>query len=90
MKTLELMQATASLADYARELKKEPVILTLGGKPYAALVSIQNTDWETVSLSSNPQFVGLIERSRARQKAEGSISSAEMRRRLGLETARST
>jgi hypothetical protein len=40
---------------------------------------------EMVALSTNPQFMALIERSRARHRAEGGISSEEMRRRLGLE-----
>ncbi|MGE5445611.1 MAG: hypothetical protein ACM3SR_13630 [Ignavibacteriales bacterium] len=39
-------------------------------------------DLETVTISTNPQFIALIERSRARQKSEGGISSTEMRRRL--------
>lgn len=84
MKTLELTKATASLAEYARDVKKEPVVLTSGGKPVAALVAIENTDLETATLSTNPQFIALIERSRAREKAEGGISGQEMRRRLGL------
>jgi antitoxin (DNA-binding transcriptional repressor) of toxin-antitoxin stability system len=84
MKTLELAKATASLAEYARDVKKEPVVLTSGGKPVAALVAIENADLETVTLSTHPKFLALIERSRARQKAEGGISSREMRRRLGL------
>lgn len=42
---------------------------------------------ESAHLSTNPQFLALIERSRARQKAEGGISGAEMRR-LGLKEAR--
>lgn len=84
MKTLEMEKATAPLADYARDVSKEPVILTVGGKPVAALVSIENVDWETATLSTNPQFIAWIERSRARQKAEGGISSEEMHRRLGL------
>jgi hypothetical protein len=46
------------------------------------LVSIPNADIETVSLSNNPRFIALIERSRARQRSEGGISSEEMRRRL--------
>jgi len=37
---------------------------------------------ETVSLSNNPKFIALVERSRARQKKEGGISIQEMRRRL--------
>ncbi|MBI5653509.1 MAG: type II toxin-antitoxin system prevent-host-death family antitoxin [Chloroflexi bacterium] len=85
MKTIELVNATAPLNEYARRVGKEPIILTVKGKPTVALISIKNTDWETTTLSTNPQFIALIERSRARQKAEGGISSAEMRRRLGLE-----
>lgn len=45
--------------------------------------SISNADIESVSLSSHPKFVALIERSRARQEVEGGISTEEMRRRLG-------
>jgi antitoxin (DNA-binding transcriptional repressor) of toxin-antitoxin stability system len=84
MKTLELTKATASLAEYAQDVKKEPVILTSGGKPVAALVAVENADLETATLSTHPQFLALIERSRSRQKAEGGISSQEMHRRLGL------
>jgi prevent-host-death family protein len=84
MKTLELKTATASLAEYAKDVATEPVILTVDGKPVAALVPIENADLETVTLSTHPKFLALIERSRARQKAEGGISSEEMRRRLGL------
>jgi len=84
MKTLEMTEATAPLADYARKVRKEPVIVTRNGKPVAALVSVENADLETVALSVEPQFLALIERSRARQKADGGIPSADMRRRLGL------
>ena len=84
MKTLEANQATAPLAEYARDVKNEPLILTIGGEPVAALLPIENADLETVMLSTHPQFLALIERSRGRQKAEGGISNTDMRRRLGL------
>ena len=84
MKTLELQQATAPLAEYARDAKKEPVILTVDGKPFAAVVSLENVDIETTTLSCNPRFMSLIERSRARRKKEGGKSSTEVRRKLGL------
>jgi hypothetical protein len=42
----------------------------------------KGADIETVSLSNNPKFIALIERSRARQKSEGGVSSEAMRRRL--------
>ena len=48
----------------------------------AALIAIENADLETISLSINPEFMALIDRSRTRQKAKGGISSEEMRRRL--------
>jgi len=84
MKMLELADAVAPLAEYAQDVSKEPVILTVDGKLVAALVAIENADLETVTLSIHPQFLALIERSRTRQKAEGGISAGEMRRRLGL------
>ena len=83
MKTLEMVKATAPLAKYAQNVGDEPVIVTVDGRPVAALVPIENADLETATLSTHPQFLALIERSRARQKAEGGTSSAEMRRRLG-------
>ena len=82
MKTLECSKANLPLADYAKKLKKAPIIITKEGKPLAALISLIGADMETVSLSNNTKFIALIERSRARQKKEGGISAQEMRRRL--------
>jgi antitoxin (DNA-binding transcriptional repressor) of toxin-antitoxin stability system len=82
MKTLELSEATRPLAEYTKDVEKEPLVLTVDGDPIAALVAVEKADLETLSLSTNPQFLALIERSRARQRAEGGISSEEMRRRL--------
>jgi prevent-host-death family protein len=84
VKTLEMTKATLPLAEYAENINQEPVILTKHGKPVAALVSLEDVDTETVKLSSNPKFIALIERSRGERKAKGGISSAEMRKRLGL------
>ena len=84
MKTVEMKQATAPLADYARDVEKEPVIVTEHGRPVAALMPIENADRETVALSTNPQFLALIERSRRRHETEGGISTEEMRRRLRI------
>lgn len=81
---MEVAQARAALADYVRDVNQEPVIVADHGRPVAALVAIEDTDMETASLSTNPAFIALIERSRSRQQAEGGISSEEMRRELGL------
>lgn len=42
MRTLELKEATAPLADYVEAGDDGPVILTVEGLPYAALVTISN------------------------------------------------
>lgn len=83
IKTIETTNATATLAEYAAEIESGPVIVTSQGKPVAALVPIDNADLESVSLGTNREFLDLIERSRARAKAEGGIPSDEMRRRFG-------
>ncbi len=83
MKIVEMAQAKSSLAEYVREVANEPVIVAKNGKPVAALMALENADWETVSLSTNPEFLAIIEESRARQQSEGGTSSKEMRRKLG-------
>ena len=84
MKIVEIAEANATLAEYTSDLTEEPVIVTKNGQPIAALVTLENVDLETISLSTNPKFIELIERSRSRRRTEGGISSQEMRRRLGL------
>ena len=56
MKTVEVSKATLPLSDYTKGVEKEPVIITKEGKPVAVLVSIPNTDIETVSLTNNPKI----------------------------------
>jgi hypothetical protein len=84
MKTVEVDQATAPLAEYTRDLENDPVIFTRGGNPVAALMSLENVDWETISLSTNPKFIALIERVRAQQTAQGGYSSKELHQMFGL------
>ncbi len=83
MKVVEKEKATAPLAAYTEEVGNGLVVVTDQGKPVAVLLPIENADLETVALSTNRQFIELIERSRARVRAEGGISSEEMRRRFG-------
>ena len=79
MKTIEKSEAKESLAKYAEQAENFPLVITEHGRPIAALLPVPNTDLETVSLSTNPEFLALIARSRERQEKEGGISSREMR-----------
>ncbi|MCX7015847.1 MAG: hypothetical protein NTW86_25385 [Candidatus Sumerlaeota bacterium] len=87
MKTIERAEATESLAKYTEHVEDFPLVITEHGQPIAALLPVPNADIETVSLSSNQEFLDLISRSRGRIRAEGGISSQEMRKRLGIPKA---
>jgi antitoxin (DNA-binding transcriptional repressor) of toxin-antitoxin stability system len=84
MKTIDIAQANDSLSEYAKHAEDLPLVITHHGEPVAALLAVPNADLETVSLSTNPKFVALMERSRQRHASQGGISSEEMRRRFGL------
>ena len=83
MKTIEMAEATASLRDYARAARRETLVVTVKGKPVAALTPIgPHTDLENLAVSNDPQFRALIERSRRRYPAGSGLTTAEVRRKL--------
>lgn len=84
MRKVKLTEATASLAEYTQKLNRGPLVVTVKGKPVAALVPIEGMDWESLCVGTSPSFLDMIERSRRRTETEGTISDEEMRRRHGL------
>jgi len=82
MKTIEIAEATAPLAQFIPGVQSEPLVVTDHGTPTAVILPLVNIDMETLALSTNPQFIALIERSRSRAQEEGGLSPAEMRRRI--------
>jgi hypothetical protein len=84
MTKIEFKKASGPLSEYATKARKAPVLVHKAGKPLAAVIPIRNADEETLALSTNRKFLKIIERSRARAKKEGTISSNELRWRLGL------
>jgi hypothetical protein len=70
------------LTEYLQQARTEPLVFTDHGTPTAVILTLANSDPETVALSTNPEFIALIERSRARAKLKGGLSAAEMRRRV--------
>ncbi len=63
------------------------VIFTRGGKPIAALVPLDNSDAESVSLATNPKFLAIIERSRSSYRRHGGIAADDIRQELELDPA---
>ncbi len=82
MKTVELTEASAHLAEYARSAEQEPLILTSENKPVAALVSLHNVDEESLALSTNPEFLQIVHAARDEVKRGEVVSLEEMKREL--------
>jgi antitoxin (DNA-binding transcriptional repressor) of toxin-antitoxin stability system len=83
MKTVDVAEANTTLSEYARKPLREAVVVTRRGKPVLALTPITG-DWESAVVANHPAFLAVVGRSRASLDAGKGISSAELRRRLGL------
>ncbi len=85
LKKLPLAKATTTLAEAAENLDGAALILTVKGKPMAALVPVEGMDWESLVVGTSPDFIDLIERSR-RESREGAktYSDEELRAEFGL------
>ncbi len=81
---IDVADARDSLSSYVSALNGEPLVVMDGGTPVAVLIPVQETDLEALSLSTDPDFLDLLERSRRRQRESGGVTSEEMRRRFGI------
>jgi PHD/YefM family antitoxin component YafN of YafNO toxin-antitoxin module len=79
MKTIPLSRASRPLAEYARELNDDILVLTDANRPVAAIVPLKAVDRESLALSAHPEFLELIERSRAQFAAGQTLSLDEMK-----------
>jgi len=57
VKTVKLASASRSLAEYAKELDEEIMVVTERNKPIAAVVPLKHVDRESLALSS-PRIFG--------------------------------
>jgi prevent-host-death family protein len=88
MRKIEIRDATSPLAEYAGNVKGERILVTKKGKPVAALVTPDDIDWETLSLSLNPKFIELLEHSRESYRRYGGIPLHEVREELATYNAK--
>ena len=84
MKRVSIGQASRTLAQYTSELNDEIVVITKGNRPVAALVPLKSGNRNSLALSTHPEFLKLIRRSRAEVAAGKTASLPDMRAR-GLE-----
>lgn len=89
MKTIDLEDANAPLADFARRNRRHTLVLTRRGRPYAALTPISTpTDLENLAVSNSPEFRALIEKSRRENPPGSGLTTDEVRRTLATRRSR--
>lgn len=79
MKKIELTEATKPLAEYVKEMDGVSVAIMYHGVMLAALVPMES-DYESVTLATDPQFRAMLERSRKSYREEGGIPADEVRK----------
>ena len=85
MKVIALEGNGLTVPDLEELVKQGPVILTRNGLPLMSVKDVTGSDWESVSLSSDPRFMAIIEESRRSCLETGGIALDEIRRELGLD-----
>jgi hypothetical protein len=80
MKTIDLATACKPLSEYASQLGDEVLVLVSDKTPIAALVSLKEVDRECLSLSTNPEFLALIDKARQEFRDGKTMSFEAMRR----------
>ena len=89
MKTIEVADATAPLAEYARANRRRALLLTVRGRPYAALMPISTpTDLENLRVSDSPGFQALIAESRRVNPPGTGFTTKQVRRALARRRSR--
>lgn len=83
MRTIKLSAASRSLAEYARELTEEIVVLTDRNRPVAAVVPLRGINPEGIRLSGHPTFLKIVSRSRAEIRRGRTVSLADMKAAFG-------
>jgi antitoxin (DNA-binding transcriptional repressor) of toxin-antitoxin stability system len=85
VKTMKLSRASRPLTEYAAELRGEVLVLTQRSRPVAAVVPLKGVDRESLALSSHPEFLELIARSRAEIRRGQKLTLEEMKKVLAAD-----
>jgi hypothetical protein len=84
MKTIHVQEA-ATAADLFDETQGEPVLLHERSGRAFVLVEVDGDDAEAFALAGNTALDRILDRSRARARREGWLTTEEVRRKLGSE-----
>ncbi len=84
MKTIRLPKELEPFLDAAEISEEETLVFTAKKRPVAALVSLRKVDRESLALSTNPDFLKIIEAARKEIRAGEVISLEELEQSLRI------
>ena len=86
MTILPLEKSTMDVRELARQVKRArgTIVLTRRGKPVLIVQDTTGEDWETIALSTNPDFARFVNKRRQSAKKRGTLSFNEVCRKFGL------
>ena len=83
MKTIDIAEATAPLAEYARANRRQTLVVMRRGRPIAVLMPISTpADIGSFQVGSSPTFRALIAESRRVNPPGTGLSTEQVRRAL--------
>jgi len=80
MKTVTVRDLQNKVKECVDRAQEDRVVITRHGKPAAVLVGVEDEDWESVVLQTDPTFWKLI---RARRK-QPTLSLEQLKKRLRM------
>jgi hypothetical protein len=84
MKAMKLPKEIQSFLDVAETAKEETLVFMKKKRPVAALVSLRKVDRESLALSTNPQFLKIIESARREVRSGKTISLETLQKKYGV------
>ena len=84
MKAMKLPKELQSFLRAAETSREETLVFTEKKRPVAALVSLRRVDRESLALSTNPEFLKIIETARKEIRAGKTTSLEALERKSGV------
>ena len=84
MKAMKLPKELQSFLEAAETSRGETLVFTEKKRPVAALVSLRRVDRESLALSTNPEFLKIIETARKEIRAGKTTSLEALERKFGV------
>ena len=82
MKAIQLPKELQPFVDVVEAGGEEPLVFTEKKRPVAMLVSLRKVDRESLALSTNPEFLRMMEAARQEIRAGQTSSLEEVERKL--------